>query len=125
MRTPSHSTDLAPGPRGVPWFGSAFDAWRDPLGLFTASMNTYGHVVRFRFGPFEYVLVNEPEGVKHVLVDNAKNYTKSRNYKGLKLVLGEGLVTSEGDHWRRQRKLTQPGFHRERLAGFCEVMGQA
>ena len=115
----------APGPRGVPWFGSTFEAWKDPLRLMASAVRDHGHVVQFRFGPFDYVLVDEPAGVKHVLVDNPKNYTKSRNYEGLKLVLGEGLVTSEGDHWRRQRKLAQPAFHREKLAGFCATMGAA
>lgn len=115
----------APGPRGVPWFGSTFDAWKDPLGLMSGAIAEHGNVIELKFGPFRYVVVNEPAAVKHVLVDNPKNYTKSRNYKGLKLILGEGLVTSEGEHWRRQRKLAQPAFHREKLAGFCDTMGEA
>ena len=86
---------------------------------------TYGDVVRFKFGPFDYYLVTDPEVVRHVLVDNAKAYTKSRNYLGLKIVLGEGLLTSEGDLWRRQRKLAQPAFHRARLAGFAAQMARA
>jgi cytochrome P450 len=55
-------------------------------------------------------------------VENAKNYVKSPSYRGLRAVLGNGLVTSEGDFWRRQRKLAQPAFHRERLAGFVSAM---
>ncbi|MBS2017005.1 MAG: cytochrome P450, partial [Deltaproteobacteria bacterium] len=113
---------IAPGPKGVPWFGSTLRAWDDPLELFLESQALYGDIVRFRFGPFTYYLVNDPSVVKHVLVDNPKAYTKSRNYLGLKLVLGEGLLISEGDHWRRQRKLVQPAFHRERLAGFARSM---
>lgn len=119
------ATTRAPGPRGLPWFGSVFPAWRDPLTLFLASRATYGDVVRFKFGPFQYYLVNDPSVVKHVLVDNPKAYTKSRNYLGLKVVLGEGLLTSEGDHWRRQRKLAQPAFHRDKLAGFASQMALA
>lgn len=115
----------APGPRGLPWFGSVFPAWRDPLALFLESRDRYGDVVRFKFGPFQYYLVNDPDVVKHVLVDNPKGYTKSRNYLGLKVVLGEGLLTSEGDHWRRQRKLAQPAFHRDKLAGFATSMSMA
>jgi cytochrome P450 len=115
----------APGPRGLPWFGSVFPAWRDPLTLFREARDRYGDVVRFKFGPFQYYLVNDPDIVKHVLVDNPKSYTKSRNYLGLKIVLGEGLLTSEGDHWRRQRKLTQPAFHRDKLAGFADSMAMA
>lgn len=115
----------APGPRGLPWFGSVFPAWRDPLTLFLQSRATYGDVVKFKFGPFDYYLVNDPNVVKHVLVDNPKAYTKSRNYLGLKVVLGEGLLISEGDHWRRQRKLAQPAFHRDKLAGFARSMSMA
>jgi len=81
-----------------------------PLEFFLESHGQYGDVVRFKFGPFRYYLVNDPNVVKHVLVDNPKAYTKSRNYMGLKVVLGEGLLTSEGDFWRRQRKLAQPRF---------------
>src|SRR5688572_13904188 len=117
--------DRAPGPKGLPFFGSLFEAWRDPLGLMLGSRERYGDVVRFKFGPFDYYLVADPDVVKHVLVDNAKSYRKSRNYLGLKLVLGNGLLTSEGDYWRRQRKLSQPAFHRDRLAGFAATMARS
>jgi cytochrome P450 len=116
---------MAPGPKGVPFFGSFFEALRDPLSLFLESRARYGDVVRFEFGPFEYYLVNDPEVVRHVLVDNAKAYTKSRNYLGLRHVLGQGLLTSEGEAWRRQRKLAQPAFHRDRLAGFARQMARS
>jgi len=116
------SRERAPGPRGLPWFGSLFPAWRDPISLFLGSRAAHGDVVRFRFGPFEYYLVSDPAVVKRVLVDNAKAYRKSRNYLGLKILLGEGLLTSEGETWRRQRKLAQPAFHREHLAGFAASM---
>jgi cytochrome P450 len=125
VTTNTSTRTRAPGPRGLPWFGSVFPAWRDPLTLFMQSRDRYGDVVRFKFGPFQYYLVNDPDVVKHVLVDNPKGYTKSRNYLGLKVVLGEGLLTSEGDHWRRQRKLAQPAFHRDKLAGFATSMSKA
>jgi len=115
----------APGPRGLPWLGNVLEAWKDPIALFLTSRARFGDVVRFKFGPYDYYQVNDPEVVKHVLVDNPKGYTKSRNYLGLKVVLGEGLLTSEGDHWRRQRKLAQPAFHRDRLAGFASKMALA
>ena len=115
----------APGPRGLPFLGSVFPAWRDPLGFFTESHARYGDVVRFKFGPYAYYLVNDPNVVKHVLVDNPKAYTKSRNYVGLKIALGDGLLTSEGEHWRKQRKLAQPAFHRDKLNGFANQMAMA
>jgi cytochrome P450 len=119
------TTIFAPGPSGVPVFGSLLDAWKNPLELFSRGIREHGDVVRFKLGPLRYMLLNDVDAVKHVLVDNAKNYTKSRNYKGLKLVLGEGLLTSEGDFWKRQRRLAQPAFHRDRLAGFVDTMGTA
>src|SRR5260221_4688745 len=115
----------APGPRGLPIIGSLLNAWKDPLSLFLDSRAGFGDVVHFDFGPLDYFLVSDPDAIKHVLVDNAKAYTKSRNYIGIKQLLGNGLLTSEGDEWRKQRKLSQPAFHRDRLAGFATQMASA
>lgn len=111
-----------PGPRGIPILGNVLEVWRDPLGFFVRGAREHGDVVQFRFGHYRYVLLNDPEAIRHVLIDNARSYEKSRNYDALRLVLGNGLVTSEGEFWRRQRKLAQPGFHRQRLASFAETM---
>jgi len=116
---------VAPGPKGLPFFGSLFPALRDPIGLFRESLERFGDVVRFKFGPYDYYLVNDPDDVRHVLVENADRYTKSRSYQGLRQVLGDGLLVSEGDQWRRQRKLAQPAFHKGKLAGFAEQMSRA
>jgi cytochrome P450 len=82
----------------------------------------YGDVARIGFGPFEYLLVNDAPSLHHVLVENARNYVKSRTYRAFRPLLGDGLLTSEGDFWRRQRRLIQPAFHRERLVGFVDAM---
>lgn len=92
--------------------------------MFERAREAHGDVALLRFGPFRYVLCNDPEDVQHVLVGNHRNYVKSRSYRGLALVLGKGLVTSEGDLWRRQRKLSQPAFHHHRLAGLVDAMGR-
>jgi cytochrome P450 len=118
----SSTHPLPPGPRGTLFLGSLLEAWRDPIGTMTRAVAEHGDVVCMRFGPLRYVLLNDPDAVHHVLVENAKNYVKSRNYQGLKLVLGQGLLTSEGEHWRRQRRLAQPAFHRDRIAGFAAAM---
>jgi cytochrome P450 len=112
----------APGPRGLPLVGCTFDALRDPYHFFLDAWRRHGDVVFLRFGPFRYVLLNDADALYHVLVDNARSYTKSRTYKAFEPVLGSGLLTSEGDLWRRQRRLVQPAFHRDRLAGFAEAM---
>ena len=121
---PEHASALRaiPTPEGRLFFGNALELWRDPLQLIARACREHGDVVRLRFGPYDYYVVNSAEGAKHLLVDNHKNYVKSRNYQALRVVLGDGLITSEGDFWRRQRKLVQPAFHRERLAGFAATM---
>jgi len=116
--------ERAPGPRGVPIVGSLFDAWRDPLKLLSEGARDHGNVVRFRFGAFQYLLVSGLSEIQYVLVKNQKNYVKSRSYQGVKLVLGEGLLTSEGEFWRRQRRLAQPAFHAQRLRGLVGSMAR-
>ncbi len=111
-----------PGPVGLPVFGNVFNALRDPIGLFTDATRSHGDIVGFRMFHLRYVLITNPDAIRHVLVENNKNYVKSRNYAGLKHVLGQGLVTSEGETWRKQRKLAQPAFHRERIASFVASM---
>ena len=116
----------APGPRGHPLLGSLPRAQRDPIGLMLESFREYGDVVRFRFGPKVAHLVSSPEGVNHVLAENNKNYGKqTRGYKNLRYVLGNGLLTSEGETWKRQRRIAQPAFHKQRIAGFAQAMVRA
>src|SRR5439155_3791480 len=83
----AHTSD-APGPRGGLFFGSLLEAQRDPLEFFQRMIREHGDYVGVRFGPYRYLVVNDAEGVRQVLVDNHKSYKKSRNYQGLKLVLG-------------------------------------
>ncbi len=127
MRTSSDFSRAAeaaplPGPRGVPYFGSYFDVVADRLGLFTDGRDRFGDLVRYRFGPFRFVVLNDPDAIHHVFVRHHARYVKSRSYDGLRLVMGNGLVTSEGDFWKRQRKLSQPAFHRKRLVQLADTM---
>jgi cytochrome P450 len=120
----SDSMTPRPAPRlpgSLPLIGDLLELGRSPIDLLT-EVAAQGDVVGLKFAHARYFLVNDVETVHHVLVDNNRNYTKSPNYKGLKLVLGEGLVTSEGEFWRRQRKLSQPAFHRDRVASFVTSM---
>ncbi len=115
-------TKVMPGPRDNFLVGSLFDAWADPLSMFTRAAAQYGDHVQLRFAWMRYFLVNDATAAHHILIENAKGYHKSPNYQGLKVILGDGLLTSEGDLWRRQRKLAQPAFHREHLKGFASTM---
>jgi cytochrome P450 len=116
----------APGPRGHPLLGSLPAVRRDPLRLFLKAFREYGEVVRFHFGPMVAHLVSSPEGAHHVLAENQRNYGKQTpGYKNLRYVLGNGLLTSEGELWKRQRRIAQPAFHRQRIAGFGATMARA
>jgi cytochrome P450 len=114
---------LPPGPRELPIVGSV-KLLRDPLSALGLAHAQFGDATCFRVGPLRFVSLADPDLAQHVLVRNHRNYVKSRSYEGLRLVLGNGLVTSEGEHWRKQRKLAQPAFHRQRLAALADVMAQ-
>lgn len=107
---------------GLPYVGHIARAWNDPIDLFREALARHEGAARMRFGPWHYVVVSSPDSVKHILLDNAKAYEKSRNYDGLKIVFGQGLLTSEGEFWKRQRRLVQPAFHRQKLAKLTEQM---
>jgi cytochrome P450 len=114
-----------PGPRGFPFLGLLPRLRSDPIGVFMAAANGYGEIVHIKAGPYHGYLLLNPDDIKHVLQDNYRNYHKSPLYERLKENLGEGLVTSEDSFWLRQRRLAQPAFHRERLAGMVGVMSDA
>src|SRR6185436_19073583 len=114
-----------PGPRGLPVLGSLLDIRRDPTGVFLRAAQRYGDVAYFTVGPRQGYLITNPADVRHVLQDNARNYQKSPLYQKLRLHLGNGLLTSEGEFWLRQRRIAQPAFHRERVASLAQVMTAA
>ncbi len=108
-----------PGPRGIPFWGSLHRARQDPLRFALNLTRNYGDIIYFRIGIYTGYLLNHPDYFQHVLQTNHRNYSKQNyNYKKLKPVLGEGLITSDGDHWLRERRLIQPVFHHKRIAGF-------
>ena len=79
--------------------------------------------MQINFPNYRCFLLNDPKHAEHVLHDHSKNYVKqTRGYAALRTVLGNGLLTSEGSFWLRQRRLAQPAFHRERMAGWGDVM---
>lgn len=117
-----HEKGTWEAPRDPLGFRTLQKAWDDPLALFADGARNHGAMVRFSFGWIRYFFVNDPRAAHRVLVENAKNYTKSVNYQGLKVVLGNGLLTAEGEPWKKHRKLAQPAFHRDRLEEFARTM---
>jgi cytochrome P450 len=83
---------------------------RDPTGVFLDSARRFGDVVHFKIGPRHGFLINAPADIRHVLQDNARNYQKSPLYDKLRIFLGNGLLTSEGEFWLRQRRIASPPF---------------
>jgi cytochrome P450 len=98
---------------------------RDPTGVFMDAARRFGDVAYFKIGPRRGFLITDPADIRHVLQDNARNYHKSPLYNKLRLSLGNGLLTSEDDFWLRQRRIAQPAFHRQRVAGLASVMAEA
>lgn len=114
-----------PGPRGLPGIGAVHPfPFRGILGTFVAMADRYGPCYRVPL-PFGQtaVTLSEPDAVDRVLRSNRENYPKASVYDGARLLLGNGLVTSEGSFWERQRRLAQPAFKNTRLARYLHTMG--
>jgi cytochrome P450 len=96
---------------------------RDPLGFLATCRRDHGDVVRLRFALTRAHLLAHPDHVKHVLQDRHTNYDKNTiDWKLLKPVLGDSLLTTDGGYWLRQRRLMQPAFHRRRIETFGRIM---
>jgi cytochrome P450 len=111
----------APGPGLKSFFTDVRTFRQDPLASFLRYTLKFGDVVRYR-GLWITHQITHPEHILQVLQTNAANYRKGRDYRILKLSLGEGLLTSEGNLWQRQRKMTQPAFQSQQIAGFMRLM---
>lgn len=113
---------LPPGPPTRFLVGNMADFNRDTL-AFLLDSQQYGDFVRFYFGPFLAFVVNHPDLIHQVLVEDAAKFHKPVLTKAvMKPVVGQGLFTNEGDSWKRQRKLTQPAFHTRRIGAYGDVM---
>jgi cytochrome P450 len=109
--------------RALPLLGHWPEIVRDPLGFFERGARG-GDVVRFHFFGMRAVLLHDPAAIQHVLQQSPKLYAKSRNYASIKTVVGQGLLTSEGELWKRQRKLAQPAFHHQKLKLLVRTMAE-
>jgi cytochrome P450 len=116
------TTSVSHYPAGHFLLGNLREFNADTL-AFLLKSRRYGHLVKFRFGPFQVYIANDPDLIHDVLVTHAAHFYKTTLTKQVfKPTIGEGLFVSDGELWKRQRKLAQPAFHSKRIANYADVM---
>lgn len=115
---------VPPGPPRVATIRLLPRMVHDRLGVMAAAVAQYGDAVRLPLGPKTLYVFNHPEHAKHVLADNAANYRKGIGQTHARRVMGDGLLTSEGELWRKQRKTIQPVFQAKRIARQAGVIAE-
>jgi len=112
-----------PGPRGRFPLGSLPDFASDVLGFFTRCVREHGDFVYFRIPGYETFLINRPKDIEQVLLTQRTNFIKHRFFwRHVTAIFGNGLLTSEGEFWLKQRRLAAPAFHPDRIAAYGEIM---
>lgn len=117
---------LPPGPKGQLIMGVMREFNRDTLGFVERCRDDYGDVVRTRFLYVHAYFLYNPADIEDLLTTNARSFRKAQSLRSpfFHRLVGNGLVTSEGDFWRRQRRLAQPAFHRQRISSYGDIMVQ-
>jgi cytochrome P450 len=115
---------LPPGlKRNLPlYLFSRFFRPGNPIRLFEYLAATFGRVSRYRIGPSQIVVMNDPELIREVLIAQPQNFIKERTQRRMKILLGEGLITSDGEIHKRQRRIAAPAFHRQRIQAYASSM---
>lgn len=111
-----------PGPRRSFPLSGILAYRRGPHIFFENLARRYGDISYFRFSGLDAFMINHPDYIKDVLVTNHQHFKKGLALQRAKRLLGEGLLTSEGEFHRRQKRLAQPAFHRQRIASYGEIM---
>jgi cytochrome P450 len=138
---------LPPGPRGLPFLGNTLQYRRDQLSFLLQLEQTYGRMATIRIGKTPIVLLFRPEHIRYILTENPRNFTNrevsgglifgtllvlsllARNFtdkaiQGLHDIVGDGLLTSDGDFHQRHRRLLQPAFSRRRVENYASLIVQ-
>ena len=114
-----------PGPKGRLLLGNMLEFSRDVLRYYDEWSREYGDIVALQLGAWPAVLLNNSDYAEYVLVRNHRNFIKfPLFFRHVRAIFGQGLLTSEGDFWHRQRRLAAPAFHAQRVAGYGDAMVQ-
>jgi cytochrome P450 len=120
-----HAALLPPGPKGLPFIGNIVEFQRNPLQFFRETQQQFPRMATVYIGKIPFVLCFRPEHVRYVLVENPRKFVKpNRDGFNLRFLLGDGLLTSDGDFHRQQRRLVQPAFHKHRVESYADIMVQ-
>src|SRR5580765_7108738 len=111
-----------PGPKGRLLVGVLPEFRKDAAGFLEKMARQYGDVVYIPLARQHIYYLGHPEAIRDVLVTHQFKFKKSRMLERARVLLGDGLLTSEGEYHKRQRRLVQPAFHRERLVGYAVEM---
>ncbi len=114
---------LPPGPKGLPIVGNTLQFRHDPLHFVREMQQIYGQMATIHFGKIPVVMFFRPEHVRYFLVEKPRNFVKP-GLGNLRFLLGDGLLTTDGDFHRQQRRLVQPAFHKHRVEGYADTMVQ-
>jgi cytochrome P450 len=113
----------APVAPRLPVLGHFLEFRKDPLQFLCGMRRAHGDVVEVALGPMKVTLLSHPDLVEDILVTRNRLWRKDRFLRtSLRPVLGDGLLSSEGDFWRKQRRLAQPAFHRDHIAAYADIM---
>src|SRR5256714_9015363 len=117
---------LPAGPKGLPIVGNGLQSQRDPLTFMRGTQQQFGRMAHVRLANETVVAFFRPEHIRYFLMEHPRNFIKPNlgNGANLKAFLGEGLLTTDGEIHRQQRRLVQPAFHRKRVEGYADVMVQ-
>ncbi len=110
------------GPKPHPLFGNLREFYPDQLGFLTNLQRTYGDAATMYFFKKPVVLFTRPEAIRYVQIENARNFINRPVFEGLRQLLGDGLLSIDGDFHRQQRRMMQPAFHKQRVESYRDTM---
>ena len=107
--------------RALPYYARRkWVSFGEPIPLFEHLHNTFGPIAHYRFMGTTIVFVNDPDWINELLVTQASSFVRERTLKRMKILLGEGLITSDDPIHMQQRRIVAPAFHRQRIAGYAD-----